>query len=170
MHDYISTYTKEKFHYDDPAVDSINITDIAKGLSNTCRFSGQLEEFYSVAQHSVAVSEMLPPEYALEGLLHDAAEAYMSDITSPLKKLLPDYQELERYLMLVINCEFGVDFTKASKEMVKQADWKRLLWEARDLKGEVWEPETLLPTAKVFPLLPKDAYKQFMSKFEELTH
>ena len=170
MHDFISTYTHERFDYNCPDPDTINITDIAKGLSNTCRFSGQIEEFYSVAQHSVAVSEMVSPEYALEGLLHDAAEAYMSDITSPLKRLLTEYKEIEEELIHMIYMRFGVSNTKASKEMVRQADWKRLLWEARDLKEEVWEPGTLLPEAKVFPLPPRDAYKQFLYRFEELTH
>ncbi len=77
---YIATSTGKHIDFVNITPDQICIEDIARGLSNECRFAGQLESFYSVAQHSVYVSQIVPPEYALEALLHDAAEAYIKDI------------------------------------------------------------------------------------------
>ena len=77
---YIATSTEKHIDFVNITPDQICIEDIARGLSNECRFAGQLESFYSVAQHSVYVSQIVPPEYALEALLHDAAEAYIKDI------------------------------------------------------------------------------------------
>jgi len=73
----------------DPQPDSINLADIAEGLSKAARYSGQTpDKFYSVAEHSVLCSYHVPDEYALEALLHDAAEAYTGDFSSPLKALI----------------------------------------------------------------------------------
>ena len=79
------TYTGKEFYPLDPNPADIDIKDIAHALSNCCRFAGHIKSFYSVAQHSVIVSELCEPENALAGLLHDASEAYLSDIARPVK-------------------------------------------------------------------------------------
>jgi 5'-deoxynucleotidase YfbR-like HD superfamily hydrolase len=100
----------------DPQPEDININDIAWGLANTCRFSGQMSAGcrIDVAIHSVRVARCTValgwggPDVRMAALLHDAAEAYICDLPSPLKKLLPDYQAIEQRLQEVIYRRFEV--------------------------------------------------------------
>ena len=80
----MSTYTGKKFFPFDPRPEQICIEDIAHGLSMLCRFSGQCPYFYSVAEHSIYVVHCLPDNLQLEGLLHDASEAYLADLPRPV--------------------------------------------------------------------------------------
>jgi len=81
---WITTYTGKRFHYLDPQPEEIDIVDIAHALSLTCRFGGHCKEFYSVAEHSIRVAEIVPKEFQLLALLHDAGEAYTGDVQSPI--------------------------------------------------------------------------------------
>ena len=72
----------------EPGPAMVRIEDIAWSLSRQCRFNGNTRFFYSVADHCIYVGNLLPPEIRIYGLLHDAHEAYMGDIASPIKKLL----------------------------------------------------------------------------------
>jgi hypothetical protein len=78
-----------------PRPDDVNIHDIARHLSMLCRWTGACKNFYSVAEHSVYVSRLVPREHALTALLHDAPEYVLNDVNKPTKISLPDYQELE---------------------------------------------------------------------------
>jgi 5'-deoxynucleotidase YfbR-like HD superfamily hydrolase len=84
---FIQTLSGKRFDYINSTADDVDIEDIANALSNICRFAGHVPEFYSVAQHSVLCSQIVPPEFAFEALMHDAAEAYCQDIPQPLKLL-----------------------------------------------------------------------------------
>ena len=77
---YLSTFSGKKFYPFNPSPEQIEIVDIAHGLSMVCRFSGQCPYFYSVAEHCIHVTNVLPPSLKLEGLLHDASEAYLADL------------------------------------------------------------------------------------------
>jgi hypothetical protein len=106
----------------DPQPDQICIEDIAHGLAYTCRFAGQLAEFLSVAQHSVVVALLLSHGQRFHGLLHDAAEAYIGDVSKPLK-LMPEmagYVQIERRLQRAIANKFGVPEHKTPE--VERAD------------------------------------------------
>ncbi len=99
---FIKTFSGKHFYYDKINKDDIVINDIAVSLSNMCRFAGHLSHFYSVAQHAVLCSQLVPQEFAFEALMHDATEAYCQDIPAPLKRLLPDYKRMEEKIDTVI--------------------------------------------------------------------
>lgn len=128
---WILTHSGKHFDLIDPQPDMVDALDIAHGLAFICRFNGQCDYFYSVAQHSVLVSQIVPPEVALEALLHDAAEAYIGDVTRPLKLLLPDYRAIEQRVEWAIRAAF--DLPSKQSPAVKQADLTLLATERRDL-------------------------------------
>ena len=119
----IRTASGGYFTFLSPRSSDVHIGDIAASLSRLCRYTGQLPDpdmHYSVAQHSVLVSHITAPEYALWGLLHDAAEAYIGDVNSPLKSLLQDYRQVEHR---VEQCVWGTFGLRGSLPMaVKKAD------------------------------------------------
>ncbi|CVF28804.1 Uncharacterised protein [Serratia marcescens] len=169
---YIRTHGGLHFCYEAIDQDIINIHDIAQALSNICRFCGHLDDFYSVAQHSVLVSYLVPPELALEALLHDAAEAYCQDIPAPLKALLPDYRDIESMVDYAIRNRFWLPLQHSAE--VKQADLIMLATERRDLDiddGDKWDILAgIEPTDKltVCPLNPRQARSLFIERFNEL--
>ena len=83
---YFLTYTGKHVHSLSPHPEEIDIDDVAHSLSQMCRFLGHTDGFYSVGQHSVLVSELVPAQDALWGLLHDASEAYLCDLPAPIKR------------------------------------------------------------------------------------
>lgn len=93
--DWMLTSTGFQYWPADPQAADVCIFDIAKHLSMLCRYTGACRHFYSVAEHSVYVSRLVPEEHALTALLHDATEAYIADINRPTKQSLPDYKALE---------------------------------------------------------------------------
>lgn len=98
------------FDFRFPQMSSFTIDDIANGLSRICRFNGQVrrDAYYSVAEHSVHVSRLVPPHLRMAALLHDAHEAFMGDVSAPLKTLLPDYRELEDTVQTAVLARFGI--------------------------------------------------------------
>lgn len=157
------------FDYECPERSVYDITDIARGLSHTARFSGQTDRAYTVAQHSVLVSKMVPHEHALAGLLHDAVEAFMADIPSPLKRMLPGYKELELRAEADLCKRFGVKFPLHPS--IKEADIRVFLAERRDMQPEVKEkcyPGYEPCENHIYPWDSRMAYAFFMRRFEEL--
>ena len=124
----------------------IDIKDIAHALALQCRFKGHCKQFYSIAQHSVLVARHLQARSILQlfGLLHDAAEAYLGDMISPLKDMLPEYKTQERYLQDKIYYHFtGRRPTHPEITEIKLIDTRLLLSEARVLMpsgGDGWRP------------------------------
>jgi hypothetical protein len=102
---FMPTFTGLRFHPRDPRPEEIDVRDIARGLSRQCRYAGQVRcNFLSTAEHSVLVSQLVP---TLAGLLHDAAEAYLTDLPRATKAELPHYLELEARAMRAIAARFG---------------------------------------------------------------
>ncbi len=128
---WVRTVTGKRIVLTQPDPDSICIEDIGTGLANLTRFNGQTNPAYTVAQHSVWVSYQVPPEHALQALLHDAAEAYIGDLNSPAKQLCHDYRRLEERLNAAIMTRFGLPAQHHPE--VKKADLIALATEKRDL-------------------------------------
>lgn len=154
-----------------PEESIISIEDIAQGLSHINRFNGQTRLAYSVAQHSVLVSQVVPPEFAFFGLLHDAAEAYIGDMTTQLKMLIPAYKTIEKRVEHAIFKRFGLPCT--IPPAVKNGDLLALATEFRDLMPkteDVWgvyghlQP---LPEIIGYQSAP-EAKAAFMARYEEL--
>jgi uncharacterized protein len=180
---YIETSVGRKFYLlsEHPG---FNIAEIAHALAHACRYGGHCNQFYSVAEHSVLVSE-IAEELDLcdpfEALMHDASEAYIVDIPGPWKCLLPDYQKLEADLERKLQAFFQLPpKTKGCKE----ADLIALMVEGRSLlvsRGqsiiEGGIPAHFVPAAdawiethgkSIFNLSPAGARTSFMHRYEKL--
>lgn len=169
----ITLYGGGYFDFIEPARSVIRIEDIARGLSNTCRFGGQAnygDGFYSVAQHSVIVSMLVEPEHAFAALMHDAAEAYIGDMVGPLKQLCPDFKAIEKRVEAVIFAWAGLSLPMHPS--IKHADLRALRTEQRDLtsgSGDDWSGlNDYEPWAQtIAPLPPTGAYLLFMDRYME---
>lgn len=139
---WIKTYTGRRFYAQDPQAQDITLMDIAHALSNLCRFTGHGREFYSVAQHSLLVTELLekkgcPTKILLYAILHDASEAYLNDIAKPFKDLLPQYIDMEHSVQNVIWERFGLPQpTEEEYPLVKYADNVLLINEIEQMMGK----------------------------------
>lgn len=165
---FIRTFSGVYFYPMDARPEEILIEDIAHALSMQCRFGGHSFHFYSVAQHSLRASNIVPPSDALAALMHDAAEAYLVDVPSPVKAELCEYRAIENRLMEVIAAKFGFQWPMPAT--VKAAD-EELLWaEMRDLfvKSPNWKTPTSI-LGQVYPLNQHPAKMRFLQRFDELT-
>lgn len=146
---YIETFSGQHFYLHDPI---FHVEDIAHGLALCCRYNGQCSDFYSVAEHSVLVAYLMDKHIGgdpFEGIMHDALEAYLSDVPAPLKQFLPDYKKLDKELDEKLRETFNLPATKTAE--CREADWLALFIEAYYLmpsKGETFaDPNNLRPRA-----------------------
>ena len=158
----------------------IDIGDVAHSLSNLCRFNGHTSEFYSVAQHSVEVSRHVPPEHALWGLLHDAAEIIIGDIVRPIKcrtylaaspwdnECLDEIGTVELWHLRHMAKRFGLEMPVPGA--VKVADQRMLATECRDLMGDPeWGRAWGEPYPEhIHPMPPAMAGAVFLHRYHEL--
>lgn len=115
------------FDFLDPGASQWGVPELASALGKCCRFSGHCHGFYSVAEHSIHVASLVPPEHRLAALLHDAHEAFTGDITYPLKRLLGDViKPIEARIDAVLFARFGVPLPLP--DTVKWAD-RVMLWQ-----------------------------------------
>lgn len=153
----------------DPQAEEIFIEDIAHALSMQCRFNGMCSDFYSVAQHSYLVSYACDPDDAFWGLMHDASEAYLGDMISPLKEYMKEYKRAEGRVMRAVCKKFYMD--EREPDSVIHADRVLLATEKRDLTKPEAAPWGLAykPLAtKIVGLSPSTARTLFLERFHEL--
>lgn len=139
---YIFTYSKIKIDPVNPKPEQIKVEDIAHSLSYLTRANGHFPIFYSVGQHCIsccreAIARKYDNRIILAALLHDAGEAYVSDVTRPVKNQLKIYKEIENRLLNIIYTKFlNTDLTQKEKERVKDLDDSLLYNEFYALMGE----------------------------------
>lgn len=176
---WIETVSGIKIEFLNPRPEQIKITDIAHALSNNCRFTGQCRKFYSVAEHSWHVARMLegtPLEVQLAGLLHDASEAYLADIATPVKRELPEYKVIEDNLMVAIAKKYNFEWPM--HPAVKYADLMALSNEAHHLlpsRGNEWDTwrqvkrPPIIDSYRPIGMVPDTARQVFLDRFYELS-
>lgn len=166
-----------------PESSPIELEDIVPALAKLCRFTGHCREFYSVAQHCVLVSRLVPTEFALEALLHDAAEAFIGDTAYPMKLAIQYSEETGgveqrgpgKWARLMHSIEYSVAHRfglpwPMSKE-VKHADLQALATEQRDLMPppqRAWSPMPEPHYERIVPLPPKEAEALWWARYREL--
>lgn len=151
-----------------PNPDDITLEAVAHALANQCRWTGHVKRFYSVAEHSVLVSRIEP---SLESLLHDASEAYLSDLARPVKHApgLGDvYLECEERLERAIALRFSLTWPWPKK--VKQADDHMLCREAQYLVPHLGAIMPPAPIGTPIPRCwtPEEAETAFLRRFDQL--
>lgn len=158
------------FDFLDPHGSDFDIEDVAHGLAHVCRYAGQCRDFYSVAEHSLLVSDFVA-DYRYEALLHDAAEAFIGDVTRPLKQLLPEYKAIEAMVEDAVAERFSLD--RNYRNVVKAADLAVLAAEQAQVMApgtDSWAKEAGVQPADIVVrfLGPREAKYEFLKRFESL--
>lgn len=171
LYDWMCTYSGVKYYPAAPDIADVRIVDIAHHLARICRYTGAISaEHYSVAEHSVHVSYCVPPEMAFMGLMHDAPEAYVSDINRPLKRSLPDYARIEELNWRVIALKFNLPFDLPKE--VHTADIRVYLTERDALMPPMPDYEDYgleRAPVKILSLAPSAAEYLFLQRYYDLT-
>ena len=161
MKDCLTTYTKVQFNTFEPEEDKIRIEDIAHALSMMTRANGHFPEFFSVGQHSIqccreAIARNYVPEVVLACLLHDASEAYLADITRPVKKNMTMYIQIEDQLQGMIYKKFlGFVPIGEEAELVKNIDDACLYYEFKHfMKEPIMLQEPIMMSDPVYDFVP----------------
>lgn len=173
----IMTYTKKMFDPLRPDAALLDIADIAHALSMLCRANGHFKSFYSVAQHSIncmweAKARGYSDRVQLASLLHDASEAYLSDVTRPVKAELPRYKEIEGPLQEMIwNKWLCEPLTEEERKQVFDIDDAILAHEFLNLMGEKLTDQTPeMASAPQFAFTDfAESEQQFLRLFRQLT-
>jgi hypothetical protein len=176
--DWFITHSGKFFFPMDPHPEDVDINDIAHALSFICRFGGHCRQFYSVAQHSVLVSEYAEvcstaPLIWLQALIHDATEAYIGDMVRPLKLAMGSYRDVETKLEAIVHEALGIPLPNAQeKPFIKEADNALLMTERRDLmnhRGVEWStPAKAWTSRTIEPVSPQSAANQFLRRYHRL--
>jgi hypothetical protein len=162
------------FDYERPRDSEVTIGDIAAALSKVCRFAGHIHQFYSVAQHAINTSRIVPPEHAYNALMHDTAEAFTNDLPTPLKFAVPIFKELEVRIESAMSERFG--FAYPLPDAVKLADAQMLAIEKVKLKRDfsAWtvlegiETDHIAHLVDLSPMTPSRAERLFMERYREV--
>lgn len=172
IYNFITTFTNKQYEFLNPKVDQVCIEDIAQALSMNCRYSGHVKSFYSVAEHSCIVSDKvleLTGDYqmAFDALLHDASEAYLTDIPRPIKPHLKNYFDIEALSEKCIQKALGCN---PMNELIKHIDTNIIRDEAEQLfiSTPSWAGDYELVNIKVASMPPEKAKLEFTHRYNKL--
>lgn len=180
MNACIETYTGIMFDILNPTLDMINIADIAHAGSQLCRFTGHTKFHYSIAQHELLGSFVVPKQNALEFLLHDAAESYVNDMSRPMKHMTQvgeAYRPVEDKIQSLIRIKFGLPAIQTP--VIHVVDNQMLMAEKKQLMGKaVWSQECIErcqvgtnqeADVTILEWRPIEAETLFLFRFKQLT-
>lgn len=174
---HIQTLSGRRVNPFDASPEDIDPGDIATALSNLCRFGGHSSAFYSVAQHSAIVADLLEqagatPDELMAALLHDAAEAYLGDLPHPIKhrsELGAHFKTAEKNLEAVIERRFALP---DAATRIKAIDRALLATERRRFSRVAWswpELEGIEPLdIEIDPWPPERAAHEFLERYERI--
>lgn len=171
---YIETVAGIQFHFLNPSPDEININDIANSLSKQCRYTGHVKQFYSVTEHCCLlfdfawVNKNRSIQELRTMLMHDASEAYLTDLARPIKYYMPEYKTLEAKIEKVISEKFDLIYPYPS--WIKELDTRILLDErkqAMNPSNNVWAVDSLEPLGVTLNFWdPEKACKEYLKRYE----
>jgi len=170
-HTWVQTFKGIAFYPLDPSPDDVEFEDIAHALSNTCRYNGHSNTYYSVAEHCVHASFLVPIEDAAWALMHDAAEAYVGDMVRPLKHSagLSAFRDIEAKVMEAVCKRFNLPIEEPAS--IRHADLVMLATERRALFSTPPRPwSTDVPPAdiKIRCWHPAEARVAFRARARQL--
>lgn len=178
----ISTFTGREFFPLDPRAEDVDPVDVAHALALKCRYTGHCMIFYSVAEHCVLMSDYLlsqglGPRAALYGLVHDAGEAYLPDVASPIKALIPGFKDSETRVLMAICERFALEFPFPDEveALVKALDVEMYLLERETImrRSHWWSGRGpnrgVAEAVRVEGWSPERAELEWMRRFVTLT-
>lgn len=158
MRPAILPFSGRYFTFLDPEPSEFGVIDSAQGLAQVCRFAGHTTDDVAVAQRSVRVSRVASQDLALHTLFHNAAEAFVGDTRTPLRRLVENFRHPEKRIERAIFVRLGLPET-----LTEQRD-------AMAPHDEDWElPPGIDPLAeRTVPVRPVAARGMFLSRVIEL--
>lgn len=174
---------QQPFDFANPQPNMFDIDDISQALSRECRFVNRTVEHYSVAQHCILASFYVPEYLEFEALVHDIAEAYVRDLPTPMKALLPEYKLLEERVNRAIRVHLGLPpkCSEADYKIIKAVDRRLFVTERRDLLPKTHDVQfvqdpgfeesirNVEPLAEtIIPWDSETASFNFLERYEEL--
>lgn len=172
----ISTVSGGSFDVLNPCAEDVNLEDIAHALAMNCRYNGHTNQFYSVAEHSVIMSQQGDPEHALALLIHDAAEAYLTDIPRPVKEMFPAFSTHEMGVLMVILEALELPSIDVNGwAAIAEADLRMLATERPQLLPKVTDSWPCLHGVTGYDVKlpcwnPEKAKAEFLKRYCELTN
>ena len=174
MSDYITTYSGTHFFPTEPDMKDFHIRDVAHALSFICRGNGHVKQFFSVGQHCIncsleAEARGYSERVVLACLLHDASEAYMSDVPRPFKQHLSDYISHEKTLLDIVYTKYlGSRLDEEEEKKVKEIDDDMLYYDLKILlRGVSEEAPPIMKTHFSYEVLPFEVVeKRYLELFE----